>query len=322
MPRETLASHETGRSLTCRMKVTVLGPQRAPTLDRVARKLEPEGPIATITAGWREREPEDAELDALLGSRSINLGLYRRWLHVLEHDPEFRDAELRLRESLDETQSLYLVRVEHALQAVDALRRGGASERRDDEIADAIGAVRALDERHVRLVSESHAEFFDAWRPHERPVIAAHRQQVADIVHAAVGLVVTGGHVGVLSSALRLFDVMGELHCAVIAWSAGAMALTDRIVLFHDRTPQGPAPAEVLAPGLALIGGIVALPHARARLLIDDVDRMAVFARRFAPARCVVLESDTRFTVDAVDSLPDGVRFVADDGRIRTLGAR
>jgi hypothetical protein len=68
-----------------------------------------------------------------------------------------------------------------------------------------------------------------------------------------------------------------------------------------------------------LIGGIVALPHARTRLLIDDVDRMAVFARRFAPSRCVVLEPDTRFTFD--DSLPGGVRVVGEDGRIHTLEA-
>jgi hypothetical protein len=287
----------------------------------VARNLDPDGPIATITAGWRDREPDDAELDALLGSRSANLALYRRWVHVHEQDREFGAAALQLREILDETQRMYLVRVEHALRAVEALRRGEHSPRRDDEIADAIGAVRALDERHVALVSDIQASFYDTWRPHERPVIAAHRQQVGDIIRAAVALVVTGGHVGVLSSVLRLFDVPAALQCPVIAWSAGAMALTDRIVLFHDRTPQGPAAAEILAPGAALISGIVALPHARTRLLIDDVDRMAVFARRFAPARCVLLEQDTRFTLNGSDALPDGVRVLAEDGRIQTVGS-
>ena len=301
------------------MRVTLLGPQRAPTVDRVVRELEPEGPIATITAGWRERESEDAELDGLLGSRSINLGLFRRWLHVLAEDAEFRDAGLRLRETLDEVQALYLIRLQNALDAVQALQHGGHSRRRDDEISDAISAVRALDERHVALVGDIYAEFNDTWRPHERQLIAGHRQEIAQIVGAAVALVMTGGHVGVLSSVLRLFDVVSDLHSPMIAWSAGAMALTDRIVLFHDRTPQGPTPAEVLAPGTGLIGGIVALPHARTRLLIDDVDRMAVFARRFAPSRCVVLEPDTRFTFD--DSLPGGVRVVGEDGRIHTLEA-
>ncbi|HEY7007962.1 MAG TPA: hypothetical protein VH395_03420 [Jatrophihabitantaceae bacterium] len=304
------------------MSVTLLGPQRTPTVDRVARTLDPDGPIATITAGWRDREPDDAELDALLGSRTANLALYRRWLHVHQDDPEFGAAQLQLREVLDETQSMYLVRVEHALRAVDALHRREQSSRRDDEIADAIGAVRALDERHVAQVSDLYAGFDDTWRPHERPVVAGHRQQVADIVRAATALVVTGGHVGVLSSVLRLFDVTGALQCPVIAWSAGAMALTDRIVLFHDRTPQGRTPAEILAPGTRLVTGIVLLPHARSRLLIDDVDRMAVFARRFAPARCVLLEQDTRFTLNGIDALPDGVRVLGEDGRIQTVAAQ
>jgi hypothetical protein len=304
------------------MQVTLLGPQRAPIVDRIVRELEPDGPIATITAGWRDREPEDAELDGLLGSRSINLGLYRRWLHVLEHDPEFREAGLRLRETLDEVQGLYLIRVQSALDAVAALQHGSHSQRRDDEIEDAIAAVRALDDRHVALVGDIYSEFHDTWRPPERPLIANHRQQIAEVVRAATALVITGGHVGVLFSVLRLFDFMGDVQCPVIAWSAGAMALTERIVLFHDRTPQGQAPAEIMAPGMAVIGGIVALPHARSRLLIDDVERMAVFARRFAPARCVVLEPDTRFVLDgAAGRLPGGVRVVAEDGRIHTLEA-
>jgi hypothetical protein len=131
--------------------------------------------------------------------------------------------------------------------------------------------------------------------------------------------VITGGHVGVLSGVLDLFDVTAALQAPVIAWSAGAMALTDRIVLFHDRTPQGPTPPEVLARGLSLVSGLVALPHARARLLIDDADRMAVLARRFAPAQCVLLEPDTSIDLDDDAGLPGGVRVLADDGRVRTL---
>jgi enterochelin esterase-like enzyme len=64
------------------------------------------------------------------------------------------------------------------------------------------------------------------------------------------------------------------------------MALTERIVLFHDRAPQGPGHPEVYGSGLSVLRNLVPLPHARARLLLDDAPRMAVFARRFAPARC------------------------------------
>ena len=51
------------------MRVILLGPQRRPTVDAVARSLSLDGPVATITAGWQEREPDDAELSALLGGR-------------------------------------------------------------------------------------------------------------------------------------------------------------------------------------------------------------------------------------------------------------
>ena len=44
------------------VRVTLLGPQRRPTLDTVAASLRLEGPIATITAGWQERETDDGAL--------------------------------------------------------------------------------------------------------------------------------------------------------------------------------------------------------------------------------------------------------------------
>ena len=59
------------------MKVILLGPQRRPTVDAVLRSLSLspglDGPVATITAGWQEREPDDRELSALLSARDVNL---------------------------------------------------------------------------------------------------------------------------------------------------------------------------------------------------------------------------------------------------------
>jgi len=105
----------------------------------------------------------------------------------------------------------------------------------------------------------------------------------------------------------------------VIAWSADAMALTDRIVLFHDRAPQGPGHPEVYGSGLGVLRNIVPLPHARARLLLDDAPRMAVFARRFAPARCILLENGTRVDTDSDGTCPPGTRVLAEDGRVTSL---
>jgi hypothetical protein len=304
------------------VRVTLLGPQRRPTLDTVAASLYPEGPIATITAGWQEREPDDGELSKLLGSRDVNLRLYRRWLDVQERDPEFALGERKLAAALEELQDMYLLRLDHALRAVYAVQRRSAGQRlRADVLAEAIAAVRELDAAHLRRVGAVRGEFYQGLRPHDRAVIAGHRAEVAGLLGDAAAVVVAGGHVGVLADVLHLFNVAASLGSAVIAWSAGAMALAERIVLFHDRSAHGPGHPEIYGSGLSVFRGVVPLPHARARLLLDDAPRMAVFARRFAPARCVLLENGTRMDTDSDGSCPPGTRVLAGDGRVTTLEA-
>ena len=312
------------------MRVILLGPQRRPTVDFAVRSLGLAGPFATVTAGWQEREPDDGELRQLLGGQAVNVELYRRWLDVQERDPEFAAAERALQGVLAELADLYLLRLDYALQAVYALQhradsdqlRGTFTERIATPVADAVAAVRSLDEAHLTQVNEVRGEFFDRLRPHDRPVIAEHRAAVAELLGSAAALVVAGGHVGVLAEVLHLFNVATVLRSPVIAWSAGAMALTDRIVLFHDRSPHGPGHPEVYGSGLGITRDVVLLPHARARLLLDDTARMAVFARRFGPARCVLLEAGTRLELsDAGGGLPPGTRVLAEDGHVTSLEA-
>ena len=318
------------------MRVTLLGPQRRPTLDKVAASLYPEGPIATITAGWQEREPDDGELGKLLGSRDVNLRLYRRWLDVQERDPRFALGERKLAAVLEELQDIYLLRLDHALQAAYAVQRRSGNQSpwvtppadafewtvaRADVLAEAIDAVRELDAAHLRRVSAFRGEFYQNLQPHDRPVIAEHRADVAGLLDAAAAVVVAGGHVGVLADVLHLFNIAASLRSAVIAWSAGAIALSERLVLFHDRSAHGPGHPEIYGSGLSVFRNVVALPHARSRLLLDDGPRMAVFARRFAPARCVLLENGTRIDTDGGGSCPPGTRVLAEDGLVTTLEA-
>ena len=296
------------------MRIILLGPQRRPTLDGVVRSLGLSGPVATVTAGWQEREPDDALLGTLLGGRAVNLALYRRWLDVQDRDPEYSAGARRLADTVAELQDLYLLRLDYALRAVYAVQRRSAS---GDAVQDAVDAVRELDTEHLRRVNVARREFFDRLAPHDRPVIAEHRAEVSAVLADAPALVIAGGHVGVLAEVLHLFNVAAALNGApVIAWSAGAMALADRIVLFHDRSPQGPGHAEVYGSGLSLLRDVVLLPHARARLLLDDTARMAVFARRLAPARCVLLEAGTRIDVSADGAWPPGVRVLGPDGHV------
>jgi hypothetical protein len=69
------------------------------------------------------------------------------------------------------------------------------------------------------------------------------------------------------------------------------MVLTERIVLFHERLPQGRRDAEVLAKGLGILPGIVLLPDAERRLRMRDELRVGLFDRRFSPAICMTLEN-------------------------------
>jgi len=324
------------------VRAILLGPQRRPTLDAVVRPLFPSGPagpFATVTAGWQEREPDDGELSALLGGRVVKLELYRRWLDVQERDPEYATAERALQGMLAELQDLYLLRLDYALRAVYALQRragtdrlgGTLTERVASPVAEAVAAVRELDAAHLGHVNEVRGEFFARLQPHDRPVIASHRASVADILGGASALVVAGGHVGVLADVLHLFNVAAALQSTalpfmtgrspVIAWSAGAMALADRIVLFHDRSPHGPGHPEVYGSGLSITRDVVLLPHARARLRLDDTLRMAVFAQRFAPARCVLLEAGTRLEFSGDGGFPSGTRVLAEDGHVTSPAA-
>jgi len=340
------------------MRVILLGPQRRPTLDAVMRSLQlggagaggdgAGGPVATITAGWQDRESDDGELSALLGGRDVNLGLYRRWLELQDGDPYYAAAERRLADELAELQDIYLLRLDHALRAVYALQRRSDGRLRAEAVEAAVAAVRELDAAHLRRVNGARGEFFAELRPHERPVIARHRALVEGILGEAAALVVAGGHVGVLAEVLHLFNVAPVLGswaagpgAAVIAWSAGAMALTDRIVLFGDRSPQGPGHPEVYGAGLSVLRDVVLLPHARARLLLDDTARMSVFARRFSPGRCVLLESGARIELDPgrdsgqdagrdsgrddggddYGGWPAGTRVLAADGHVSALEA-
>jgi hypothetical protein len=122
----------------------------------------------------------------------------------------------------------------------------------------------------------------------------------------------------VLLDCLRLFDVR-PADRVVVAWSAGAMALAERVVLFHDFAPQGDTPPEVHDVGLGVFTGVVPLPHARRRLRLDDEARSSVLARRLGPARCLVLDDGVRVDVGRDGSLPRDARVLDVDGRISTV---
>ena len=280
----------------------------------MSRDLDPARPVATVTAGWQDREPDDGELDGLLGGRSANLALHARWHDVLAGDPDYAAVERDYLAVRREQRELYLIALDGVLRALHETARVGDDAVHDAARADAEAVVRLVDERHLVRVREARLAFEATVRAGERAAVARHRAEVSEVLAAASALVVTGGHVGVLLHLLRLFAV--RTPEVLIAWSAGAMALTERVLLFHDGAPQDPSHAEFFDSGLGWLRGCVLLPHARRRLRTDDPGRMAELVFRAAPARCVVLDDGSRLDLGPGDVLPPDARVVTADGRI------
>ena len=209
-------------------------------------------------------------------------------------------------------------RLDHALRAAYAVAHSkeGHPRWRDAALDDALEVVRMVDDQHLARVRAAQHAFYAAWRPEERPVIARHREEVRQILQHSQAAVVAGGHVGELTRVLHLFRVEPHLPQVVIAWSAGAMALSERVVLFHDFVPHGVAQTEVFGEGLGVVRGLVPLPHMRRRLRVDDRVRMSVLARRFAPAQCLVLDDGARVPLSPEGRLPADARVLSEDGRV------
>lgn len=273
--------------------IVLLGPQGIQrTLGPVVESAGISGDIAAITAGWEEREAEMDRLRAHLDRRVIGLQLYARAEDVFREDPEFSRAYRARRLVLRELADLHRIRLDSLKKTIRKLmksdgRPGLVEPERDAAFDD----LRRLDAHERGRIADIHAEFEAVWKPHEHESVMRHRREIAALLGGCEALTIAGGNVAVLLNRLRLFDVQAHVsHLSVFAWSAGAMACSEEIVLFHDDPPQGAGNPEVFGTGLGLVRGVLPLPHASKRLSLDNRVRVATFARRFEPLTCVVLD--------------------------------
>ena len=278
----------------------MLGPQGdTPFIAPLLEQLGLEGaPACAVTAGWQEREGELNELEDHTASKTLDLALYQRAEDVFARDPEFQQAYHQRQRRLREMQRLYRRRLAHAVAALRELElEASSSDLVQNERRSAMRALRTLDRQHLRRI-RGLLEAFDArFQPLTRPVIAEHRAKIAGDLDSCRVLFLAGGHVEILLNRLRLFGLADLLRKqAVIAWSAGAMAISDQIVLFHDDPVQGSGSAEVADAGLGMVHGVLPLPHASKRLDLDDQARVALFCRRFLPARSMTLDPGAALT--------------------------
>lgn len=283
-------------------RVVLLGPQTPePTLPDVLAALEAEGalprdgPVATVTAGWREREGEPGIVP--LGDRvGVDLALYRRADELAAADPELATAHRETQARLKLIRRAYNVRLAALVSAhVELGALDGDGHVLETERADALEMLRELDRRHLVRVADIRAAYEERLRPLERPEVVRRRDEIAAALDGAAAVVIAGGHIASLLNRLRGFGLLELVDDRpLIAWSAGAMALATRIVLFHDRPPWGPGNAEVFEHGLGVAPGLVPLPHATRRLALDDAGRTARLAGRMAPDACVLLDPGAR----------------------------
>lgn len=272
----------------------LLGPQRDNPTVGAAVRIAGVGPrMAVVSAGWQEREGELDDLQAHLGAVELtDLRLYERTEQVLHEDPELFEAWRERQDWLKELQRLYAVRLRHALRATRELdARDGIAALISRERDHALNAVRDLDRHHLREIRRLHFEHWRRWQPAQRPAVAHHREEIAATLEQCDAILVAGGHIAVLLNRLRLYD-LGPLisNKTLIGWSAGAMALAQRIFLFHDHSPQGAGNAEVFDTGLGAYRGVIAFPDPETRLAVDDPQRISLLAGRLQPTRGVVLD--------------------------------
>jgi hypothetical protein len=280
--------------------IVLCGAQHAePSVPRVLRELGVTGPAALITAGWQEREGEPGVV-ADPGVPVVELALHARGEQVFADDAELAEAYKARQLRLKLMQDAYRVRIDHAAQAARAVAvRSLDPVLAAEEYVASLALLRQIDRDHLDRCRAVHAAFEDAWRPQQRKVLARHIAELGAAIEPTRAIVIAGGHVAVLLNRLRLFGI-AELAGPrpIVAWSAGAMALTERVVLFHDDPPHGQAISEVLDVGLGLAPGLVVLPEPRLRLRLDDAARVGELAERYAPAVCVAVDHGAQIWVD------------------------
>lgn len=299
--------------------VVLLGPQRTKAnLARVVAAQGIAGRIAIVTAGWQEREADDQELDALLSGRALNLRLHARAEQVFAEDGELMEAHRLRQERLMQLQAFYQLRLEHLVEAALAIgRRASDPTTLGEELQLSLEAIRALDRQHLGRIAAVYGEFEAAWTPVARDSVVRHRRELAAALDDCAALVIAGGHVAVLLNRLKLFEITSLIGTRpIFAWSAGAMAVSEIVVLFHDTPPQGEGIAQVFDAGLGLCRGIVVLPSPRQRLRLDDHERVGWLARRFAPAACVGFDDGSAVTwTEDRFSAAEGVLRLEPSGR-------
>jgi hypothetical protein len=273
----------------------LLGPQRpVVNLDSaIANSGIGDSPIAVISAAWQEAEGDIDDIQSLIANPLHDLSLYQRAEAVFAADDGLFAAYRARQDQLIEQQRMYRLRLRQlTIAAREILRSKGDPAALADERRHAISQLRALDRHHLRQIRKINARFDEPLSVTHNDLLAENVAEIKEVLSGIETVMITGGNVVVLMNRLSLFGFDSLLHDKnIVGWSAGAMVLCDRIVLFHDRMPQGRRDPEVMCQGLGIVPGTVLLPDARGRVRKTERVRSSLFSRRFSPATSLTLDN-------------------------------
>lgn len=303
-----------------RRTVALLGPQTdfaqvRETLD----ELGIDGPVALVMAGWQEHETDDRLLARALRRPSTNLALHARSESVYAADPGFAAASRERQRTLRQLQGFYRVRLDAIDDAAHAVGAGTIDEAmRIEQRAITAEQLKHLDHDHLERCRAIWERFDDAWPAEARIELGRHRAELHKILSGMSAILISGGHVGSLLNRLRLFDIFALAPgVPVVAWTAGAMVVSERIVLFHDSPPYGKNLAQVLDYGFGLAPGVVVMPGIDKRVQADDEAGIQRFVERMQPALCAGMNEGARLVVEKGTLVSGCVDRLGLDGRIQ-----
>ncbi len=278
-------------------RLILLGPQsKYASLKSAIDRIGCDGPVGLITAGWEDDEPINAQVRNALPSSSVNLRLFQRSEQLFNDDSELIQLLRSRQDELRVMRDGYLLRLDRILDAARKILIMNSQGIFDfsPECELTIDQLRQLDRQYFVRTSQVCDQYEQRLDMKNRRHVIKHREEIGDILDECGGIVISGGHAAIILNRLRIFGVLDmAAKQPIVAWSAGAMALADQIVLFHDSPPQGRGNPEVLRAGLGLFHEFLPLPDAHRRLKLRDKNRVSLFSRRFDRYKCVELNHRT-----------------------------
>jgi hypothetical protein len=278
--------------------------------------------MAVISSGWQEAEGDVDEIYEQVQRPLHDLGPYQRAEQLTTAFPQFAQAHRERQDLLTDLQRLYRLRCKQLMIAARLTFRADANaEMLAAEQHHAMHQVRELDRHHLRSINAIHTEYDQRFDELTSGELANQSLEIAEILSGCDSVLITGGNVMILLNRLRLFGIdqlLTDKH--LVAWSAGAMVLSDTVVLFHDKTPLGKRDPEVVSQGCGVVPGFVFLPDAKRRLRKSDDVRARLMSKRFAESKCVTLDNGSGLLFeDQRLKIADKVDVMTRDGAYKEL---